>query len=165
LMLKIKNYKDRKFEIGKFKNSECICVEGYVKEDKNCLILLHPPMMKNGFVYQGLKPVVMVYEGQGLIKEENEKLTQISSSINNNCDATNINSSQLIEIKNTNPEANQYLNHFQSNSLSKSYSNLNSNVNSNNNSFINNSSGRKINSIPNSQRVYINKKSSEKVLK
>jgi hypothetical protein len=68
LKLKIDSFRERKIEIKKFKNSECICVEGLVKENKNCMILLYPPVLKNGFVYQGLKPIVIVYNGE--IKED-----------------------------------------------------------------------------------------------
>jgi hypothetical protein len=75
LKLKLENFKERKIEIKKFKNSDCVCVEGIIKEVKNCLILLHPPMLKTGFAFQGLKPVVIVYEGADCKEDDIDNYT------------------------------------------------------------------------------------------
>lgn len=64
LKLKIEENNERKIELKSFKNSDCLCVDGLVKENKSCLILMNPPTLKNGFIYQGLKPIVIVYSGK-----------------------------------------------------------------------------------------------------
>jgi hypothetical protein len=123
LKLKLERCEERKIEIKKFKNSDCVCVEGIIKDAKNCLILLHPPLLKNGFAFQGLKPVVIVYEGGNLKEDcqdqytvrENliEKLNQEADddknymshkSIPNNDDSFTMQKNQTsskLEIKNT----------------------------------------------------------------
>ena len=61
IQFKIENINERKKEIKFLNKNECICVQGFLKNPKNCLVLLSPPLMKNGYPYQNLKPVVIEY--------------------------------------------------------------------------------------------------------
>jgi hypothetical protein len=62
LNIKIDVLEDNNVELRTFKPSECICIDGLVKENKNYLVLLSPPLLKNGYPYQGLKPLVIMYD-------------------------------------------------------------------------------------------------------
>jgi hypothetical protein len=62
LNIKIDILEDNNVELRTFKASECICIDGLVKDNKNYLVLLSPPLLKNGYPYQGLKPMVIMYD-------------------------------------------------------------------------------------------------------
>jgi hypothetical protein len=62
LHIKIDILEDNNVELRTFKSTECICIDGLVKENKNYLVLLSPPLLKNCYPYQGLKPVVIMYD-------------------------------------------------------------------------------------------------------
>jgi hypothetical protein len=197
LNLSIDSFKDRKTETKKLKNSDCICVEGFIKDEKNCLILLNPPLMKNGFIYNGLKPVVIVYEANRTADYDTfNNISNISSCNVNNVVTTD---PSILIIKNTsnaveNKTSTNFTNNFNNSSCanhhvnahlkqflldssnnciiesnSNSYSNNSPrDLSSNNNSFPNRCSEKKLNSIPSTQRNFINNKNkitSEKVLK
>jgi len=199
LIFKIDSFKERKIESIKFKNLDCICVEGFIKDEKNCLILLNPPMMKNGFIYNGLKPVVITYDAKSA--HENDTLNNMSiiSSTNiNNVVTTDPGVPIIKNVSNSSHIENKTISHFTNNFINSSNANHHVNVHlkqflletsnncmihsksnshsnstpadpsSNNNSFPDTGSDIKINSMPSSQRRFINDKnkiSLEKVLK
>ena len=46
-------------ELKSFFSSDCMCIDGLIKENKLYIVLLNPPLLKNNYVYQGFKPIVM----------------------------------------------------------------------------------------------------------
>ena len=74
LIFSIQSHNERKYEINNFKNSDCLCVEGFSKIDKKCLILINPPKMKNGYNYQNLKPIVMLVNSNIENENKNNKI-------------------------------------------------------------------------------------------
>jgi hypothetical protein len=62
LTIKIDILDDKNVELRCFKPNECVCIDGLVKENKNYLVILSPPLLKNGYPYQGLKPAVIMYD-------------------------------------------------------------------------------------------------------
>lgn len=75
LNLKLDKFKNRKPIIKKLKATDSILADGYIKESKNCLILIDPPLLKNGYPYSGLKPVTLIcpddsYYDKYIFKEE-----------------------------------------------------------------------------------------------
>jgi hypothetical protein len=61
LKFEIDEHKIRKSDVKVLKTADCLCVEGFIKDNKSCLILVSPPLLKNGYAYQGLKPIVIAY--------------------------------------------------------------------------------------------------------
>lgn len=60
LSLKIESFDKRKPQVRELKQNDCILADGYIKDIKNCLILLDPPLLKNGYPYSGLKPIALI---------------------------------------------------------------------------------------------------------
>jgi hypothetical protein len=94
LNLKLDKHSNRKMEIKNLKSSDCICVDGYIKDNKNCIIYLSPPTLKNGYAYQGLKPIVLVYNKElpmqlpetTIVEKEQMKPINTNQSIDINMD-------------------------------------------------------------------------------
>lgn len=70
LKFEIDNIENRKPIIKFFKNSDIICVDGLPKENKLCLVLVEPPILKNNYYYMSLKPIVIVYNNGCFPEEE-----------------------------------------------------------------------------------------------
>ena len=86
---------EKNYVIGNYKNSECLCVDGYTKPDKNVLVLLHPPKMNNGYNFLNLKPIVIFLKNansdqpqlinESYFKKKVEKSKPLKISIDYNC--------------------------------------------------------------------------------
>jgi len=61
---------NRKIEFKQFKNIECYCLDGFVKEHKECLVILKPPLLKSNYPYQGLKFIVIFCEKNDKLEEK-----------------------------------------------------------------------------------------------
>ena len=77
------NCLDRKLEFKIFKNSDCYCVDGFAKENKNCLVILKPPLFKNNFSYQGLKYIVIFCDDNKIFQENYINLFKINKGLDN----------------------------------------------------------------------------------
>lgn len=58
-----------------FNKSECLSIEGFIKENSPCCIILNPPLLKNKFVYQGILPAIY------MIQETSETIEKICSEL------------------------------------------------------------------------------------
>ena len=70
LTLNIEKYEKRELNYFFYNKNEHINIEGFGKNDP-CLIILNPPMLKNKFAYQGIKPAVYI------ITNPDEKINEI----------------------------------------------------------------------------------------
>ena len=59
LKMPIDNFKNRKYDYRSFKKNEYICIDGFAKEGSPCLTII-PPVMRNNYSYNGIKPSVLV---------------------------------------------------------------------------------------------------------
>ena len=57
-----------KFEFWMFNKNDYYCIDGFPKEGYPCVVVLPPPY-RQGYVYQGIKPAVIV-----LSNDENEQI-------------------------------------------------------------------------------------------
>ena len=73
LTFKIESYLTRKVEKKSFKNAEFVCIDGFAKENKNCFLILNPPLLRNNYVYQGLKSIVIINDEYDKIYTENKQ--------------------------------------------------------------------------------------------
>ncbi len=87
--------------IRNFKSTDCICIDGLVKDNKNYIILLNPPILKNGYSYQGLKPIVMqISLEQDVLNQNIEKYLDSKYIRENDNQITN----NLVTLNNTKPK-------------------------------------------------------------
>jgi len=107
LQFKIESQTERKAEIKQFNKNDCICVQGFLKTPKNCLVLLSPPLMKKGYSFLNLKPVVIEYDQQlpenelNIIKQQKQFKGNIELIIlNSNEENTQKNIPEIINEKN-----------------------------------------------------------------
>jgi len=93
LNLKLDKISVRKPIIKQMKQIDCILADGYIKDLKNCLILIDPPLLKNGYPYSGLKPIAIIVPDNANCNEiinsenrseKNKKNLNISLSNHNN---------------------------------------------------------------------------------
>lgn len=52
-----------KFDLWMFTKNDYYCIDGFPKEGNPCAIVLPPPF-RAGYVYQGIKPAVIVFESK-----------------------------------------------------------------------------------------------------
>jgi len=52
-----------RFEFWMFNKHEYYCIDGFPKEGLPCVVVMPPPY-RQGFVYQGIKPAVIVLGGE-----------------------------------------------------------------------------------------------------
>ena len=62
LQINIPPIGQRKPIIKFFKSTEIICIDGSPSDDKEYLVLIEPPILKNSYYYMSLKPIVVVYK-------------------------------------------------------------------------------------------------------
>lgn len=56
---KVKEQLTDKFEFWMFNKNDYYCIDGFPKEGYPCVVVLPPPY-RAGYVYQGIKPAVIV---------------------------------------------------------------------------------------------------------
>jgi hypothetical protein len=56
---KEKEYLTEKFEFWMYNKNDYYCIDGFPKEGYPCVVVLPPPY-RSGYVYQGIKPAVIV---------------------------------------------------------------------------------------------------------
>ena len=59
LTVPLRSYKEREFEYCSFRKKEAYCIDGFAKEGAESIIVL-PPVMRNNFPFNGLKPSVLI---------------------------------------------------------------------------------------------------------
>jgi len=60
---------EEKFEYWMYNKSDYYCIDGFPKEGLPCVVVLPPPY-RQGYVYQGIKPAVIVLTSpSGALKE------------------------------------------------------------------------------------------------
>ena len=96
LSFKIENYKNRKIDRKVFKNNDSFCIDGFAKENKNCFLILNPPFLRNSYVYQGLKSIVIINEEA----DKNFQESNISKSITEVIQELYLNKDNKEEINN-----------------------------------------------------------------
>ena len=74
----LENYTTRKPVIKSYKQGEIICIDGLPRDNKPCLVLMNPPILKSNFFYMGMKPIVVVYKKGGFSLEDEK--TALNSS-------------------------------------------------------------------------------------
>ena len=60
LLINIENFENRELQYYYFNKYNYINLEGFDKENSPCLVILPPPMLKNNYPFQGLKPFVYI---------------------------------------------------------------------------------------------------------
>ena len=60
LKINIKDYKSRELEYFFYSKNDHLGIEGFMKNDSPCIIILPPPLLKNNFPYQGIKPAAYI---------------------------------------------------------------------------------------------------------
>jgi len=129
LNLKLDSFKQRQPNFKSLKQGECILVDGYFKEVKNCLILFEPPLLKNGYPYSGLKPIALICHDNVNLNFNTDKKNDNSESFlvsasntnkNENCKSLNINEINIPEILESNNNIN---NNFQNNNINNDNNN------------------------------------------
>ena len=65
----------QKYEYWMFNKSDYYCIDGFPKEGNPCLVILPPPF-RSGFVYQGIKPAVIVLSEAGEEVREHVRVKQ-----------------------------------------------------------------------------------------
>lgn len=60
LSLNIQPYEKREFSYNYFNKNEYLNIEGFGNEQSACIIILFPPMLRNYFPFQGIKPSVYI---------------------------------------------------------------------------------------------------------
>ena len=60
LSLNIQPYEKREFSYNFFNKNEYLNIEGFGNEQSACIIILFPPMLRNFFPFQGIKPSVYI---------------------------------------------------------------------------------------------------------
>lgn len=87
LSLKLEPFEKRKLIVRQMKQSDCVLPDGYIKDVKNCLILLDPPLLKNGYPYSGLKPIALIcpddFKGDQINPQNNLNEININNSNEN----------------------------------------------------------------------------------
>ena len=99
LTFNIEKYNQRKPEYYFFDNYNFINVDGFGNSSTPCIILLKPPLLKNKFPFNGLKPAVYVLEEydekildicksnvNNINKEKNSNVENNNNFFNNNCE-------------------------------------------------------------------------------
>lgn len=57
-----------KFEFWMFNKNDYYCIDGFPKEGYPCVVVLPPPF-RQGYVYQGIKPAVIVLDDESASHE------------------------------------------------------------------------------------------------
>lgn len=75
IKLNIKEYDQRKIEYYYFNKNTFLTVEGFGKDKTPCSLILSPPLFRNNFIFQGIKPAVYCLSNvsEEVIKECEEK--------------------------------------------------------------------------------------------
>jgi len=174
LNFNIEKYSQRKLIYYFYKKNEFINVEGFGDERTPCILILQPPLLKNKYPFNGLKPAVYILSDVTINKEIimqceiNEKKLEEENNVNdiNNEDANNnkkiikLNKSNEPRIKakkkifknNTNSKLTEENNSYNFNNnqtkvikfKNENNSNINNNNKNNNFSQIINKSGKNI---------------------
>ena len=111
LSLNIQPYEKRVFSYNYFNKNEYLNIEGFGNEQSACIIILYPPMLRNYFPFQGIKPSVYIIPcpDEEIMKscEKNKNVKKLSK-VNIEADLSPVkienNSvlSQVIELNNIN---------------------------------------------------------------
>ena len=56
--LNVEDYETRKIEYHYFNKNSFLSVEGFGKDRTPCAVILNPPIFKNKFIFQGIKPAI-----------------------------------------------------------------------------------------------------------
>jgi len=74
LTLNIENYENRKLTYMYYNKNDLMNIEGFGNENTPCVVILHPPILKKNYPYQGIKPVVyMIPNPSEFVKQEADK--------------------------------------------------------------------------------------------
>ncbi len=84
LSLKLEPFEKRKLLVKEMKQSDCVLADGYIKDVRNCLILLDPPLLKNGYPYSGLKPIALICPDDFKSGESNNNYNNNNNKNDNN---------------------------------------------------------------------------------
>lgn len=52
--------KETDFDYRSYTKGDFQCIDGFPKEESPCSVILPPPLLHSGYVYQGIKPGVVV---------------------------------------------------------------------------------------------------------
>lgn len=77
LSLKLESFEKRMLVVKEMKQTDCVLADGYIKDVKNTLILLDPPLLKNGYPYSGLKPIALICPDDFKFAEENNNVVNV----------------------------------------------------------------------------------------
>ncbi len=75
IKLNIKDYEERRTEYYYFNKNTFLTIEGFGKDKTPCSLILSPPLFRNNFIFQGIKPAVYCLSnvGEEVIQQCEEK--------------------------------------------------------------------------------------------